>query len=100
MCLTKGYRAYTVSRMPNLRVLDYVKIGQAERAMSGDAAAAAASKTGVGAATAAAPLTSLTEEDKAALKVAVAKATTKAELETLMTALKTGVLPPGFNATT
>ena len=87
--LLKGYRAYVIARMPTLRVLDFVKISQAERDGVGFSQAvqtSSSSSSGDG----------LTEEEKAALKVAVTKAKTKEELEILMKALDDGKLPEGF----
>jgi hypothetical protein len=84
--LLKGYRPYVVTRMPGLRVLDYVKITKVERAGGAMAIEKGLVKS----------IGGLSEEQKAALKEAVTKAKTKEELETLMKALDEGKLPEGF----
>ena len=107
--LLNGYRAYVVARMPQLRVLDYAKITQAERASAATQEPRERSKvdanngsgmiaqggngSGSGSDTG---LSKLSGEQIAALKEAASKAKTKAELMVLMNALETGVLPDGF----
>ena len=91
--LLKGYRPYVVTRMPGLRVLDYVKITKVERAGGAMAIEKGLVKSIGGSSSSS---DGLSEEQKAALKEAVTKAKTKEELETLMKALDEGKLPEGF----
>ena len=90
--------------MPGLRVLDYVKITETERAGGAMAIQSGAisevSTSVVGSSSDSSSSSSsgsgLTEEERAALKVAVTQATTKEALEVLMKALDEGTLPDGF----
>jgi len=94
--LLNGYRQYVVARMPNLRVLDYVKISQAERA-GGIMAVSVEQRTKSGeSASSSSSVSVLSEAERAALKIAVTQAKTKEELEILMKALDEGKLPDGF----
>jgi U2 small nuclear ribonucleoprotein A' len=124
--MLKGYRAYVVAHMPQLRVLDFAKVTESERAGATAASALAKSADGVGGssdsdnssnirnggnntsssggrstggaagATGDGGASKLTEAQIAALKDAAAKAKTKEELVALLAALETGVLPEGF----
>lgn len=94
--LLKGYRPYVVTRMPGLRVLDYVKITKVERAGGAMAIEKGLVKSIGGSSGSSSGSGGLSEEQKAALKEAVTKAKTKEELETLMKALDEGKLPEGF----
>ena len=94
--LLKGYRPYVVTRMPGLRVLDYVKITKVERAGGAMAIEKGLVKSIGGSSGSSSGGGGLSEEQKAALKEAVTKAKTKEELETLMKALDEGKLPEGF----
>jgi U2 small nuclear ribonucleoprotein A' len=94
--LLKGYRPYVVTRMPGLRVLDYVKITKVERAGGAMAIEKGLVKSIGGSSGSSSSSGGLSEEQKAALKEAVTKAKTKEELETLMKALDEGKLPEGF----
>ena len=91
--------------MPGLRVLDYVKITETERAggamaiQSGAISEVSTSVVGSSSDSSSSSSSSgsgLTEEERAALKVAVTQATTKEALEVLMKALDEGTLPDGF----
>ena len=106
--MLQGYRAYVVARMPQLRVLDFAKISEAERAgacmppTSSEQSSSQGARTG-GTISGAAPAqgggseeSKLTEAQIKALKVAATNAKTKEELMILMKALETGVLPENF----
>lgn len=113
--MLKGYREYVVANMPKLRVLDYAKITEAERAGASEASALARDAKSVGDSSggddsrnirsggprigngnSSGGVSKLSVAQIAALKDAASKAQTKEELVKLMTALETGVLPQGF----
>jgi U2 small nuclear ribonucleoprotein A' len=99
--LLKGYRPYVVTRMPTLRVLDYVKITKSERAggamkIENGQLSGMSSGGSNGSSSSGSNGSGLSEEEKVALKVAVTQAKTKEELEVLVKALDEGKLPDGF----